>query len=152
MNHAVYNIETESFEGYSRPDSFVPAPSLVLVPLPPDWDESTAADAVLVDGTLILDASEKLARVKARRIAKIKREAALLISATDWRVTRANEQAALLIVGAETVEEVLRAREAIRRASNRAESEVSGLASVAAVQAYTWGVTVADEVEEAPPF
>lgn len=148
----IFNLNNDVIQGYTDDSGYIPAHGSIVLPVPADYDESDRDAVTLIDGALVIDAAAKLAKAKSERIARIKREAATMIAATDWRVTRAQEQAALMVTGVESVEDVLRAREAIRRASNRAESEVAGLASVAAVQAYTWGVTPADEIEEAPPF
>lgn len=144
---AVYNTITDEIAGYTDDPAFIPAPGSVCLDLPEDWDESDRDNAIMIDGQLVVDLAAKLAKVKADRKAKIKREAASLIEATDWRVTRAQERQVLGVEG-ETVAEVLAEREAMRRASNRAKAEVNALASPASVRAYTWAVTEADQIEQ----
>ncbi|MCL2636565.1 MAG: hypothetical protein FWD50_08090, partial [Betaproteobacteria bacterium] len=51
-----------------------------------------------------------------------------------------------LDLSGETLPEVLAAREAIRRASSRAEGEVSALQELSAILAFEWEVTEADAV------
>lgn len=76
-------------------------------------------------------------------VERIKREAAEQIEALAWRIERAEERDKIGAEG-ETVGEVLREREAIRRASNRAEAEVNALESIAEVQGYDWAVLPED--------
>lgn len=85
----------------------------------------------------------QLEDVKQQRIAEIKRQAAANIAALQWRIERAQERDRLGLPG-ETVEQVLIEREAIRRASNRCEAEVSAAQDVAAVQAVVFAATEAD--------
>lgn len=95
------------------------------------------------EGEIVADETVALARAKTARIAEIKRQAAGLIAALQWRIERAEERDRLGLPG-ETVEEVLLEREAIRRASNRCEAEINAAQDVAAVQAVTFAVTEAD--------
>lgn len=95
------------------------------------------------EGEIVADETVALARAKTARIAEIKRQAAGLIAALQWRIERAEERDRLGLPG-ETVEEVLLEREAIRRASNRCEAEVEAALDVQAVQAVQFAVTEAD--------
>lgn len=95
------------------------------------------------DGEIVADETVALARAKTSSIAEIKRQAAANITALAWRIERAQERDRLGLPG-ETVEEVLLEREAIRRASNRCESEIEAAQDVAAVQAVQFAVTEAD--------
>ncbi len=91
----------------------------------------------VIGGTIIQGEAQALQAAKAIRKATIKQEAALRISALDWRVTRAQEKAQLGLPG-ESVEDVLLMREAIRQGSNEAEQCVDDLTELAAVRSYTW--------------
>lgn len=62
---------------------------------------------------------------------RIKIEAEKLINSLQWRIDRANERTSLGASG-ETVADVLREREAIRRASNRLETELDSLTDIEA--------------------
>lgn len=95
------------------------------------------------DGEIMADETVALARAKAQRIAEIKRQAQANITALAWRIERAQERDRLGLPG-ETVEQVLLEREAIRRASNRCESEIEAAQDIAAVQAVQFAVTEAD--------
>lgn len=95
------------------------------------------------DGEIVADETVALARAKTARIAEIKRQAQANITALAWRIERAQERDRLGLPG-ETVEQVLIEREAIRRASNRCESEIEAAQDVAAVQAVQFAVTEAD--------
>jgi hypothetical protein len=95
------------------------------------------------EGEIVADETVALARAKTARIAEIKRQAAGLIAALQWRIDRAEERDRLGLPG-ETVEEVLLEREAIRRASNRCEAEIEAALDVQAVQAVQFAVTEAD--------
>lgn len=79
---------------------------------------------------------------EARKLRKqqIKREAEERIKDTDWRVERARERARLGAEG-ETEPEVMADREAIRRASNRAEDELDELDDAEEIEAFKWRVT-----------
>ena len=100
------------------------------------------------DGEIVADETVALARAKTARIAEIKRQAAGLIAALQWRIERAEERDRLGLPG-ETVPEVLIEREAIRRASNRCEAEVEAALDVQAVQAVQFAVTDADRATPA---
>lgn len=138
---AIYDLQAERILGYTETEQ--PTGTQIIVELHEGFDESQAADAVLVDGVLVIDPALRLARVKALRKARIKQQAAVMITALDWRLQRAEERAALGVEG-ETPNDVMTEREAIRQASNRAEAEVEALANSDAVLVYSWGVTQAD--------
>ncbi|PIQ25433.1 hypothetical protein COW20_15340 [bacterium (Candidatus Blackallbacteria) CG13_big_fil_rev_8_21_14_2_50_49_14] len=101
------------------------------------------------DGSVVKDFEGALKRIQTERKARIKHEAAKMISDLDWRVTRAHERAELGVMGEEP-ELVLREREAIRRASNRAEKEVDKMVETSAIQLYTWEVTKSDYPPKKP--
>ncbi|WP_421228442.1 hypothetical protein [Aeromonas jandaei] len=87
---------------------------------------------------VIYDAEVSLGDAVASKVAEIKAEAERRITALDWRLQRAQEREQLGETGFETVADVLALREQIRQASNAAELAVATLASVEAVQAFTW--------------
>ena len=87
-------------------------------------------------------------REKASRIAQIKRDAASQIDALAWRMERAQERELLGVAG-EKVSDVLREREAIRRANNRVEAEINAALDIQSVQAVAFAVTEADHANSA---
>lgn len=90
------------------------------------WTPSTAAS------------DAELSTAKAARIELIKQEAADRIAATDWRLERARERAALVEQNPETEADVLAEREQIRQASNAAEAAVIALTMVEQVKTFSW--------------
>ncbi len=86
---------------------------------------------------------------QARCIAALRAQAKEQIEALAWRIERATEREQLGLPG-ETVKTVLLEREALRRASNRCESEVLAADTLEAVRAVQFAVTAADTVEQAP--
>ena len=66
----------------------------------------------------------------------VKQQAAALINASAWRLERAREQETIGRPSRHSSVQVLAYREAIRRASNRAEAELDKLEDDAAVQTY----------------
>lgn len=84
---------------------------------------------------------------QARCIAAIRAQAKEQIEALAWRIERATEREQLGLPG-ETLEAVLLEREALRRASNRCESEVLAADTLEAVRAVRFELTAADTVEQ----
>jgi hypothetical protein len=105
---------------------------------------STAAGEIVEEG--VFSASEPgalLELIKAQKLQDIKHEARQRIEAYDWRLQRAKERRALGIESdpkntLEIVEDVMRLREDIREASDRAELEVMQLETEEAVEAFNW--------------
>ena len=95
---------------------------------------------VIVDGPgwQSLPLKVTLAEAKSKRIDEIKAEAADRIAATDWRLERARERAALGKENPETEADVLAEREQIRQASNAAEAAVIALTTVEQVKTFSW--------------
>lgn len=107
------------------------------------------ADEWTWDGALLAhDPVAAVNREKASRIAQIKRDAASQIDALAWRMERAQERELLGVAG-EKVSDVLREREAIRRASNRVEAEINAALDIQSVQAVAFAVTEADHANSA---
>lgn len=98
------------------------------------------------DDSPLPDTTVDLKSLKNAKINAIKRQAATMIADTDWRLQRANERDSLGVSGADidTPKQVLAKREAIRRASNRAESEIIALTDSNAVVTYVLGVLDTD--------
>lgn len=87
-----------------------------------------------------------VATLKINKISAIKLDAAQMIADTDWRLQRATEreQIGVAIKNIETVADVLSEREAIRAASNRAETEINRLRSAKSINNFTWQVEPSD--------
>ena len=79
-----------------------------------------------------------LDEAKAAKVVEIKAEAGRRITALDWRLQRATEEELLGIVGSETKQAVLLARQAIREASTAAEADMMKLTTVEAVVNFSW--------------
>ena len=84
--------------------------------------------------------------LKSNKLADIKQAAQSMLASTDWQLQRAHERDSLGVSGADidTPKQVLAKREAIRRASNRAESEIIALTDSNAVVTYVLGVLDTD--------
>ena len=84
-------------------------------------------------------ASQQAAELEAARsalIGRVKSEAGERIAETDWKVDRARERDALN--GTTTLQDVYAEREAIRTASDEAETAITALATMEELQAFTW--------------
>lgn len=136
-------IRNGAVTGYAH-TSYSPPTGYVLADLPEGYTEADRELLVYADGVLTIDAAAALARAQAAAVTRIKAVASEQIDALAWRMERAKERDALALEG-ETPADVMLAREAIRRASNRAESEVMALVTLAAVQEHAWSVTGADQ-------
>ena len=79
-----------------------------------------------------------LDEAKAAKVVEIKAEAERRITASDWRLQRAQEREQLGETGVETVADVLALREQIRQSSNAAEQAVRELESVEEVVSFSW--------------
>ena len=84
--------------------------------------------------------------LKTNKVQAIKQQATQLLVDTDWQLQRATERDSLgmALLESETPKAILSYREAVRRASNRAESELSLLDNVADINAFTWQVEPTD--------
>ena len=84
-------------------------------------------------------ASQQTAELEAARyalVSRVKSEAGERIAATEWKVGRARERDALN--GTATLQDVYAEREAIRTASDEAETAIAALATMDEIQAFTW--------------
>jgi hypothetical protein len=114
-----------------------------LIDAPDGYTADTATEWQW-DGTqLIHDAAAALTRTKTEAVARIKADAADQITAMDWRIDRAKERELLGLPG-ETVNDVLLAREALRRASSRIEAEIAAATDRTAVDSAAILVAVTD--------
>lgn len=92
-----------------------------------------------IDGQWVRD----LAGVIRDKQTQIKSEVAERIAGTAWRIERAQERDQIGAEG-ETESEVLAEREAIRRAGNRAETEIAELTAQAEIESYQLTVLPSD--------
>lgn len=111
------------------------------------WDESSVAD--FIDNYVEPEHGPSLEELKQQTTMKIKQEAGDKIAASDWRLQRAEDRVShaelttadnsteLQAAEAELLA-VLESREAIRQASNAAETELLALDNKAAVEQFTW--------------
>lgn len=118
-------------------------PGIGYADAPVDFDITHAAEYQFDAGTQTVtrDPVAALNRSKAARKARIKTEAAQLISALDWKLTRVKEQEAAGWATLAEVDAVLAQRETIRRSSNVAEIDLDALTDVASVQSFAWSVS-----------
>lgn len=123
--------------GLAHP-SWQPEDGSYTLPLPAGFELADLEFLHVVDGTLVIDTSAKLAHAKASRIAAIKAEAASYLDASSWKLERAREREQAGWVQVADVAAVLAERESVRRSSNSAEDAVLALTDLAAVQAYRW--------------
>lgn len=140
MKKAIIDLNTNAIVGLAN-DGAAPEKHQVLLDLPEDFNPDEVAEWAYDGQGLTRDTVALLERSKAARKARIKSEAARLISALDWRLERARERAEGAISGMETVADVLAMREAIRRSSSEAEAAMESLTDVGSVQTFTWSVT-----------
>lgn len=121
-----------------------------LLAAPDELSAENAAEWVAEDtGALVRDARLRMARVQTAAITAIKAQAARAIDALAWRLERARERDSMALVTGECVGDVLAAREAIRRASNRTEAAILAAETPEAVAAVTLEITDDDIVQPA---
>lgn len=80
--------------------------------------------------------AEELEAARSALIGRVKSEAGERIAETDWKVDRARERDALN--GTTTLQDVYAEREAIRTASDDAETAIAAFATMDEIQAFTW--------------
>lgn len=102
------------------------------------------SDLQFVDDTL--EIAPDIDTLKANKVKAIKQQATQLLADTEWQLQRATERDALgmTLLESETPKAILSYREAVRRASNRAETELNKLRAVNTVNAFTWQVEPTD--------
>ena len=97
-----------------------------------------------IDDTL--EIAPDIDTLKASKVIEIKQQASKLLADTEWQLQRATERDALgmILLESETPKAILSYREAVRRASNRAETELSLLDNVTDINGFTWQVEPSD--------
>jgi len=143
ITKAIFNTASLTLAGYTSDPEFPQTDTFVTATLPADWNEEDQDYAMLVEGAIVVDASRRLVAIQLARITTIKASAATQLTEIDWRLERAQERDKIGADG-ETINDVLSEREAIRRASNRAETEVQALTSIEDIEAFTWEVLPSD--------
>lgn len=142
MQKAIIDLNTNAIVGIAN-DGFIPEKHQLLLDLPEDFNPDDVAEWAYDGQGLTRDTVALLERAKAARKARIKSEAARLIEATDWKLSRAREREVAGWATLAEVDAVLAEREAIRRSSNAAEAAVDALTDVGSVQTFTWSIDVA---------
>ena len=101
-------------------------------------------DLQFIDDTL--DIAPDIDTIKANKVGGIKQQASQLLADTEWQLQRATERDSLgmTLLESETPKAILSYREAVRRASNRAETELSLLDNVTDINCFTWQVEPTD--------
>lgn len=139
----VIDLSTNTVVGGTTDDGFTASSNQRLIEAPEDFDMTAAAEWSYDGVGIQRDPVAALNRAKGARQARVKAEAARLIEALDWKLTRAREREAAGWATLTEVDAVLAEREAIRRSSNAAEAALDALTDVGSVQAFTWAVDVA---------
>ena len=140
----IIDTTTGAIIASSSDDNYQPVdPAHITHPAPADFDFGIAVDWTYSAGVLTRDPSAALRRAQDLRIAQVKRSASEQIDALAWRMERARERDELGLPG-ESVNDVLLAREAIRRASNRVELEIMIAPDIDTVSSAAFAVTEAD--------
>jgi len=137
--YLLFDLANQQVAGQTAAADYVPVAGQVVAPAPAGYTEADAQALVYEDGVLRIDAVARLARLKQTRITEVKQQAAAAIEALSWRLERARERGILGVAG-ESEAQVLREREAIRAASNRAEALVAAALDEAAVAAVALAV------------
>ena len=118
------------------------------------WDKNSVAD--FIDNYVELEQGPSLEELKQQAVTKIKQQAGDKVTASDWRLQRAQDRVShaelttadnsteLKAAKAELLA-VLKAREAIRQASNAAETQLLALEDKTAVEQFTWSELTADD-------
>ena len=152
MKHLIFDASSRlciSLAEGSSPD--FPAGSIAVdaTAMEEGLDASSLLDFILADDnlTVVRDPVQVLYRVKELRKAAIKADAERMISATDWKLQRAQEREVAGWGTLEEVDSVLAERESIRQSSSAAEQVVDALTEIAAIRLMTWTVSV----QVAPP-
>lgn len=138
----IIDLTTNAIVGGSADLAFSPTSQQILIDPPAGFEMSTAAEWVYDGVGVTQDASIVLSRAKTSCKERIKAEAARLIAATDWKVTRAKEREAGGWATLAEVDAVLAERESIRRSSSSAEATLDALTDVTSVTAFSWSVDV----------
>ena len=102
------------------------------------------SDLQFIDDTL--EIAPDIDALKTNKVEAIKQQASQLLADTEWQLQRAQERDRLgvALLESETPRAILSYREAVRRASNRAETELNKLRAVNTVNDFTWQVEPTD--------
>lgn len=97
-----------------------------------------------IDDTL--EIAPDIDTLKANKVQVIKQQATNLLADTEWQLQRANERDSLgvALLESETPKAILSYREAVRRASNRAEDELTLLDNITNIKGFAWQVEPSD--------
>lgn len=136
----VVDLSTNTVVGTTTDAGFTPSSLQTLLDAPEDFDIATSAEWAYDGVTVSRDPMAALERAKTARKMRIKAEAAQLITALDWKLTRAREQEQFGVVDLSAVDAILVQRETIRQSSNIAELAVDALTEITAVIGFTWSV------------
>ncbi len=112
---------------------------------PDDFNPDFISCYSIYRNKLKFDEAKALDILKARQIAQIKAQATQLISATDWKLQRAQERDAAGWGSLAEIDAVLVEREMIRRSSNEAEAAVYALTDAAAIATFSWVISATVE-------
>ncbi len=113
---------------------------------PDDFNPDFISCYSIYRNKLKFDEAKALDILKARQIAQIKAQATQLISATDWKLQRAQERDAAGWGSLAEIDAVLVEREMIRRSSNEAEAAVYALTDAAAIATFSWVISATVEL------
>ena len=123
-------------------ESVVAERQVTAYPLPENYNSDTDK-LVLVNGDVVVDKAEYIARYRLKAINKIKEIAYDELEATAWKIDRAKERD-LSGIDSEAINNVLADREAVRRATDRLENVINNLESEEDIDAVTFEVTPED--------
>lgn len=138
----VIDLSSNTVVGGTTDAGFSASTHQRLIDAPEDFDMATAAEWSFDGVSVTRDPVAALDRAKSARKTRIKAEAAQLIVAMDWKLTRAREREAAGWATLAEVDAVLAQRETIRRSSSAAELALDALTDAASVQAFAWSVDV----------
>ena len=123
-------------------ESVVAERQVTAYPLPENYNSDTDK-LVLVNGNVVVDQAEYIARYRLKAINKIKEIAYDELEATAWKIDRAKERD-LSGIDSAAINDVLADREAVRRATDRLENVINNLESEEDIDAVTFEVTPED--------
>lgn len=138
----VIDLSSNTVVGGTTDDGFKAASNQLLIEAPEEFEMASAAEWSFDGVSVNRDPVAALDRAKTARKSRIKAEAARLIEALDWKLSRASERESAGWTTLAGVDAVLAEREAIRRSSGAAESAVDAMTDVGSVQSFVWSVDV----------
>lgn len=139
--NVLVDLVTQKIIAFPYPNTgAVLPPGQVLVEAPEDFDSSVFSRYYYTEGSLARDDARWINEFKTARIERIKEEATKLLEATDWTLQRAREREEAGWTALSMINELLAARESIRKSSDRAEAEVLLLEEPNDIISYRWEV------------